>query len=186
MTAFSSRPQTAFGVALCGLVIANVWLGWTSWSQWEQAQAAWAQERHLERLAQKIEVLRDRPVQIEEGLRTSDALARLVETSARQVGLNPEQIVRIDPGDPRRIEQTPYLEQRTNVELREIPLRKLVEFSMALEHSGMGMLVSSLSTRVPPGVDSAEILEELWNAQLLLTGRIYADNVPPSPPSPSR
>ena len=179
----TSSGNTAFWLAGWGLMFLNGWLAWTCWAQWDQAYASQTQLAHLERLASKIEALRKNPIQVEEGARTNDALAQLVETAARQVNLNPEQIVRIDPSESRRIEKTPYLEQRTSIELREIPLRKIVEFSLALEQSGKGIDVPTLSIRIPAGVEPTANKEELWNAQILLTCRNYEASIPTSPVS---
>ncbi|WP_010583126.1 hypothetical protein [Schlesneria paludicola] len=175
------NTHSAFWLALLGLVVTNAWVGWNCWILADQAQAAVRQLTHLKRLERQIEELREHPIQLEEGTRSSDALARLVETAAKQAKINPEQIVRIDPGDPRRIEKTSHLEQKTSVELREIPLRQLVEFSLALEETGAGMHLPSLSLRVPVGTDVQSNTEELWNAQIILTCYVYDGSITNSP-----
>lgn len=172
--------------AALGLILANGWIGWTCWIHREQAFAAQAQVQHLVVLAEKIESLRRNPVRVEQGARTGDALARIVESAARQAGLNPEQIVRIDPGEMRQLGDSPYLEQRTDVELREASLQKIVEFTLAVEGSGTSMDVPTLSLRVPSGPDSPAGTEELWNAQVLLTSRIYQPKIPASLPPHNR
>lgn len=182
----ASRGHTAFGLACFGLLLANGGLGWLCWTAWEQAFSAETQTVRLEQLTRQIDALRQNPIQVEEGARSRDALARLVEASALQAQLDSTQIVRIDPGESRRIEQTPYLEQRTNVEIRETTLQKIIEFALALEQAGHGLAVTSLSCRVPAGAETPARTEELWNAQLLLTSHIYEGNVPspPHPPTP--
>lgn len=173
-----------FALAALGLLVVDGWLGWVCWNQWDQARLADAQFVHLAGLADQIERLRRNPLQIEEGARSHEALARLVETAARQVNLSPEQIVQIDPSEPRRLEKTPYLEQRTSLELREVRLQQIVEFAMALEASGQGLDVPTLALRIPAAGDSPAN-EERWNAQLLLTCRIYDGSLPPSPSVPA-
>lgn len=175
------KRSSAFWLALGGLLIAISWISWNCWILANQSTAATSQLRHLKRLERHIEKLREHPIQLEEGTRSSDALARLVEAAAKQAKINPEQIVRIDPGDPRRIEKTSHLEQKTTVEIREIPLRQLVEFSLALEVSGAGMHLPSLSLRVPVGTDSQSNNEELWNAQIILTCYVYDGSITNSP-----
>lgn len=175
----SKQGNTLFVWACVGLLGADLWLGRATWQHWEQSQAAESQIAELERTARQILELRDRPIKVETDLRTSDALARLVEEGAKQVGLKSEQIVQIDPGDPRRVAETEYLEQRTEVELREATLRQIVEFTIALEKTGKSLTVPQLSLRVPPGQETATGPQELWNAQLLLTSRIYEPKIPP-------
>ena len=116
-------------------------MGWTCWSQYEQAQLSQVQLATINHLAANIESLRQSPVRVDEGVQSSDALAVIVETSAKQVGLNPQQIVRIDPGEPRRIGESPYLEQKTDVEVRDASLRQIVEFILTLEDGGNGLSV---------------------------------------------
>lgn len=172
-----------FWIAAVGLLLANGWIGWTCRIQYDQAQRAQDQSLQLESLAEKIERLRQSPAKVEQGAHTGDALARIVETTAKEVGLNPAQIVRIDPGEPRRLADSPYLEQRTDVELREATLRNIVEFTIAVSGSETGMDVPILSLRVPTGTETPPNGEELWNAQFLLTSRIYEPKIPAASPS---
>lgn len=145
--------------------------------QLSQAIAAEAQVRQLKLVANQIESLRRAPVRVEQGVRTGEALARIIETSAKKAGLSPELIVRIDPGDVRQLGDSPFFEQRTDVELREAPLQKVIEFAIAVENAGTSMEVPNLSLRLPGGLEDTTLTDELWNAQLLLTSRIYQPKI---------
>ncbi len=183
MSSPRQRSLSPFWLAFLGLLLANGWIGWTCWIQSDQVRAAQLQVMQLEGVANRIEGLRQHPAKVEQGAQTGEALARIVETAAQTVGLNPEQIVRIDPGEPRRLAETPYLEQRTDVELREATLRKIVEFTIALGNTSDSMEVPILSLRVPSGTETPPGGEELWNAQFLLTSRIYEPKIPAASPS---
>lgn len=175
--------MSLFWFALLGLLLANGWIGWTTWIQRDQAQAAQAQAIHLAGLAEQIEQLRRSPTQVDAGARSSDALARIVEQAAQAAGLNLENIVRIDPGEPRRLADSPYLEQRTDVELREVSLARIVEFTIALGREETGLDVPTLALRLPGGLENPAQGEELWNAQILLTSRIYDPKIPGASPA---
>ncbi len=177
MTSPARSSKTPFFIAVLGLAALNGWFGWEYWARREQAQDAEAQLAAVSNLAQKIEKLKSAPLQVNEGAQSTSALAQLVESKVKSVNLKPEQIAHIVPGEPRRIGETPYLEQATDVELRQASLKSIVEFTIALGQSGPGIAVPSLSLRVPPGTENASG-EELWNAQLTLTSRIYAPKIP--------
>ena len=172
--------------ATLGLLLANVWTGWTCWIRQEQTVAAQAQVQRVATIAEKIKVLRRNPVRVEQAARTGDAIARIVESAAKQVNLNPDQIVRIDPGETRQLGDLPYVEQRTDVEVRESSLQRIIELAIAIEDAGVSMDVPMLSLRVPSGVENPNTTEELWNAQILLTSRIYQPKIPARLPESGR
>ena len=64
MKQVASNTNSAFWLAAVGLLLANGWIAWTCWTQWDQAQVAQTQLVHLERVAQKIETLRQKPLKI--------------------------------------------------------------------------------------------------------------------------
>ncbi len=172
--------RTLFLLLLLPLGLFDVWAGWNWHASREDAFAARGHWAASENLALKIEALRTSPVQVEEQVQSRADLARLVETAANEVGLERTRIVRIDPGDPRRLAESDYLEQGTDIELREVPLKQVVEFTIVLGNSGPGLGVSTLSLRVPPGADATPQNQELWNVQLLLTSRSYDPKIPPA------
>ncbi|MCA9077768.1 MAG: hypothetical protein KDA93_22265 [Planctomycetaceae bacterium] len=173
----SERSQKLWLVAVMSLTAFG---GWTAW-QWKQSRDelrfATEQWREVDTLARKIEELRDAPAKYEETLRTNEALAELVENSARLTKLPTDRIVQIAPSEPRRVGDSPYKEQLTELELREITLQQLVELTLAILQADPGVSVSTLSLRVPPGNREAaadEQTDEFWNVQLHLTSQFYA------------
>lgn len=173
----SERFQKLWLVAVMFLA---AFVGWAAW-QWQQSRDelgfATDQWREVEALAGKIEELRDAPARYEETLRSNEALAELVEDSARLTKLPTDRIVQISPSEPRRVGDSPYKEQLTELELREITLRQLVELTLAILQADPGVSVSTLSLRVPPGNREATAdgqADEFWNVQLHLTSQFYA------------
>lgn len=172
------RSQKTFVLAIVGLTALNSWFGWECLARREQALDAQTQVASVKDLARKIEGLRAAPVRVEEGARSDDAIGQLVESKVKSVNLRPDQIVHIIPGEPRRIADLPYVEQATAIELREAPLKQIVEFTIAIGSSGPGVTVPSLSLSIPPGSAETAMGEERWNAQLTLTSCIYAPKIP--------
>jgi hypothetical protein len=108
-------------------------------------------------------------------------LARLVESSAQEVGLPSDRIVHVAPAEPRRIGDSPYLEQSTAVELRAVTLRQLIEFSLCVSRKEPQISVPSLALRTPPGEANASQGHELCNVQLTLTAHVFAPKMSPPP-----
>jgi cell division septation protein DedD len=104
---------------------------------------------------------------------TSEApedIAILVSEQIRQVGLDPTQLVSVDPQPLARKERSNYATRATLVSIRNASLAQLVQFAVLVEGAKAGLKVSQLSiTRSPtqPG-------EELWNVRLTLTQQVLS------------
>lgn len=163
------------------LGVADAWAGWLWMRSREERGHARDQLAICQEVSREINSLRSAPIRFEEGARTSDALAQLVESSSQRVGLGSDRIVHISPGEPKRLGESPYQEQVTEVELREVTLKQLLQFALAVGNTGPGIHCGALTLRVPPGTEDSDSGTELWNAQVLLTTYIYAPKIPPSP-----
>lgn len=180
-----SEPPKQFAYLIllfaCALCLVDGWAGW----RWAACQGELAMAREdvsgCEELGQRIESLRGAPVKVEETARTGDALAKLVESAAQDAGLTSDRIVHVAPVEPRRIGDSPYLEQTTAVELRAVTLRQLIEFSLSLGHKEPRIKIPSVSFRTPPGDANTNIGPELWNVQLTLTAHVFAPKMPAPP-----
>jgi hypothetical protein len=168
-------------VAAGVLFVADGWAGW----QWANCQHALAIMR-LETadslaLYQKIDSLRQAPVKVEVSARTGDALAKLVESAAQEAGLPTDRIVHVAPAEPRRLGDSPYLEQITAVELRAVTLRQLAEFSLSVGKKDPQIAIPNLALRMPPGDANPNSGRELWNVQLTLTAHVFAPKITAPP-----
>lgn len=158
---------------LVGLALLTAW----SWSCLAASAAAsrLATEDLLEcrRLAQEIKRLGKSPQKASLEARSSTQLTKLVEESARSAQLSPQSVVAIDPQPARRMGETGYREQLTHVELREMTLRQLVTFLLALSDEGSGIEVASLRLRAPRDEKTVEN-NETWAAEVTLTQVVFA------------
>ena len=176
-----SRLTIAAALAVSSLVLFDGWALW-QWDSarqqldWEQAQLAAA-----DRLANSIRALRRSPEKLEPNARSADSLAKLVEGAAQQVGLGTDRIVHVAPSEPRRVGNTPYLEQMTAVELRNVTLKQMVDLTQAVSRNAPRLMVSTISVRMPPAESNSANRNELWNAELTLTGHLYEPKMPPPP-----
>lgn len=167
--------------AVLALIALDGWALWNWRTRREEAAEAAAQLAACQRMAARIERLRQAPQEVEEGLRSHESIARLVESAAGQSGLGAERIVHVAPGAPRPVPDSPYTEQATEVELREVTLPQLVELTQALRGAAPGVRVPSLALRTPPHDRSVELgagQPETWNAQLTLTSHVYVPKIP--------
>jgi hypothetical protein len=181
MTSSRSRVTLFTGLAMLGLALLDVWALW----QWTASRQQLAVEQHqlesANRLAQSIRELRRSPEKLDATARSADALAKLIESSAQQVGLGTERIVHIAPSEPRRIGNSAYLEQVTGVELREVSLKQLVDLTRAVGQTAPRLTIPSVAIRMPPGDLNTNGRPELWNIELTLTGHVYEPKMPASP-----
>lgn len=179
MNAASKNSVVVLLLAAGGLFVADVWAGW-QWASGQQALAVVRQEiADSVALGQMIDSLRQAPVKVEESARTGDSLAKLVESAAQEAGLPSDRIVHVAPAEPRRIGDSPYLEQTTAVELRAVTLRQLAQFSIALGKKEPRITIPNVALRMPPGETNPNI-QELWNVQLTLTAHVFAPKMPAS------
>jgi hypothetical protein len=175
------RLGTVTLLAACALLLTDAWLGWNWLDGCEELQLDRQQLASCDALSDKIARLRGAPAKVEETARTSAALAKLIESAAQQAGVATDRIVHVAPAEPRRIGDTPYLEQTTAVELRAITLRQLIELSLNISRSAPQLQIPSVAIRTPPGDPNSSSGPELWNVQLTLTAHVFAPKIRPSP-----
>ena len=172
------KKTVVFALAIGALLIADGWAGW-EWAC-SQQELAIVREQNFDSaaLGQRIASLRTGPLKVEETARTGDALARLVESAAQVAGLPNDRIVHVAPGEPRRVGDSPYLEQTTAVELRAVTLRQLVELTVATGKKEPRITIANVALRMPPGDVNSNPAHELWNVQLTLTAHVFAPKIP--------
>lgn len=127
-----------------------------------------------ELLAKKIAKLRQRKQRALLQTKPADELNRKIDTWAKQANIESTQIVRIQPREPRRVGDTHYLEQVTELELQETALPNLIQLCQLAEQNGEGLKLSSF--RISPSRISAieDEAKETWSAELALTYLIYS------------
>lgn len=180
----NDRPQQFVRLLLlgtCALILVDGWAGWRWTGRQEEFAMAREQASNCDDVGRQIDSLRGAPAKVEETARTGEALAKLVESAAQEAGLSNDRIVHVAPAEPRRIGDSPYLEQTTAVELRAVTLRQLIEFSLSLGRKEPRIKIPAVALRTPPGDINANNGRELWNVQLTLTAHVFAPKMPTPP-----
>jgi len=156
-------------------------LGWTAWN-WqisrEEALDARRNYQQAERIAAQIEQLRTAPEKFSTDVQSRETVLKLVEDSARATGLNPELILNINPSDPKPIPETPYQEQRTELQIRDVTLPQVLQFTLQILQADPGLQVPQFEFSVPAGSFGEESGEEKWDVDFTLTSRSYSSNMP--------
>jgi len=124
-------------------------------------------------LATRIKQLQAGPQRADLQSRSETELSRKIESAAEAVGLPRNYIVRIDPGEPRRVAESDYKDQSTEVEIRTVTLKQLVAFVDSIT-SDTGIQVNFVWLTSPAPQTSAVHSAEKWNVQLTLTNLIFA------------
>jgi hypothetical protein len=177
----ANRLTIAAALALSSLVFFDGWALWQWDSARQQLDGAEAELAAADRLANSIRTLRRSPEKLEPNARSADSLAKLVEGAAQQVGLGTDRIVHVAPSEPRRVGNTPYLEQTTAVELRNVTLKQMVDLTQAVSRNAPRLMVPTISVRMPPAESNSSDRNELWNVELTLTGHLYEPKMPAPP-----
>jgi len=136
------------------------------------AEDAAEQITACQELSKQIIALKKRPELVSASTRSSAQIAQAVEAGLLQAEISAERLVRIDPRAARRHEKSPFLEQPSHLELREVTMEQLVKFLLYLakEHR---LETTELRLLAPRTADAASG-PEFWNAELLLTNTIYS------------
>ena len=157
------------------LLLASLLAGvaWTGYDRLRATQHLRSDRQNLlqcQQVADKIRTLRHQKQRAQLKSKPTDELNRRLDAWAAEAGVEPARLVRIEPQEPRRVGDTNYLEQVTELELTGVPLAQIVKLAQLAESSETGLQLTSL--RMSPPRTVAE--EELWNAELALTYFIYA------------
>jgi hypothetical protein len=99
-------------------------------------------------------------------------LADLVEHAAATAGLPRDSIVRVDPEAIRRVGESDYREQATEIELGSVALDQVRQLIDGLSAHDSNLEVRTLRLRTPH--EEANDGAEKWLSELVLTQRIYA------------
>jgi len=164
-----------------GLVTIALASGWHYRQAVQSAASAAANYQQCQALAARIHSLRDRPTQATLVARTSGEWAGPIEAAAREAGLAPAQILRIEPQAPRRLADTDYEEQTAVVELEAATIPQVIRFLHAVTSPAQQLGARSLRLATPQRAATAESAE-LWTAEVTLNSFVFA----PKMPTPNR
>ncbi len=127
------------------------------------------------KLAAQITSLRTQPTMADTSQKAIEELAARVQLSAESVGINPDDIASIAPDQPTRLAESPYLEQATTVQLREVTLPQLVKLLCNLSDNRGGLRIKAIHLSIPP----QQVTGDLWSAEITVTSMIYSPMTSP-------
>lgn len=166
MTARERKLVSA--VAVAGLAGCLAWGGVRLVAGRDAATSAARALADCQRLARRIEAARG-------PAGSTDAGVRMIESAAKTAQLPDESVERIESGSPKRLGDTPFIEQPTAVELHDVELQQLFMFLHALaavEGPGArGVQLKEIQLTAPAGAAAGR---DVWSVQAMLTHRTYS------------
>ena len=165
-------PHFAWWMILYAVLIGTALWAYSTWSA-SQSEIDDAQNaiQECRQLASKITKLRGKPLRAASEAHSATELARVIEKSAQSAQLPATSLVQIDPQPARRIGTSPYSEQATHLEIRNVTLRQLIAFLRAIVEDQSGCEVAELRLRAPR--DEPATTPETWQAEITLSHLIY-------------
>ncbi|MDR1480177.1 MAG: hypothetical protein LBJ00_14675 [Planctomycetaceae bacterium] len=136
------------------------------------AYEAAGNSKACQELSRRIIELKKKPELISGSMSSTSQIAQSVEAAMVQADISSDKLVRIEPRSAKRFEKTPFLEQPSHLELRDLTMEQLIRFLHALSIQNH-LDTTDLRLHVPRSV-APETGPEIWNAELVLTNTIYS------------
>jgi hypothetical protein len=135
----------------------------------EAARGARADLDACYQAAAQIAAYRQRPALAAEHEQLLSETTGLIEQAARAATIPAERLVRIAPGGPERLGDSPYKEKPTHVTLKRIGLQQLVQMVHHLSGGERGLHAGSIRI----AASDPHNTEGLWDADLVVSYLIY-------------
>jgi hypothetical protein len=171
----STLLVSVVALSLVAACASSVWYRWTM-----ENRLATERENLLacQTAARQILDLRQQKQRALLKTKPSEELNRKIAAWAQEAGIEAKGIARIEPQEARRVGDSQYLEQVTELEVLSAPLASVIRLAQLAEQSEDSPKLTDL--RLSPPRITAEDQAEVWNAEVALTYLIY------SPKSSSR
>lgn len=157
------------GLVFGTLLLLNGW-AWMAFSDARDASIRASENTFkCEDFIQSIHTLQARPSLAQTETIQSAELVRHIEQAVAKVQLPPQALIRVTPDTAQRIGDTPYMEKRTEVQLKDISLSQLVFFLHSLTQES-GLRSTAIRISAPRNADS----QNKWIADLTLSYWIYS------------
>jgi hypothetical protein len=154
-----------------GLSIAAFWLYGELGRAHREAVEAATSANTCQEFSSRIIELKKKPELISGKMSSTAQIAQAVETAMQEAEIPAEKLVRIEPRSAVRFEKTPFLQQPSHLELREVTLAQLIRFLHILSTRNR-LETTDLRIHAPRSAAS-ESGPERWNAELVLTNTLY-------------
>lgn len=170
----SQRNQILMAASVVALTLLMAW-GYAQFTASRSEAIASAEDLEIcRRLAHELQALKAKPLRAALEARSSTEVAGRIEAAAKTANLPISSVIQIDPQSPRRVGNTPYKEQPTHVELRDVTLKQLLVFVHTLASDELKLDLAEVRLSAPRDEPSAAPTEERWMAELALTHLIFA------------
>jgi hypothetical protein len=173
MKSVFAYPGSIIGVLLLGLLCLVIASTWQLEARRTRAQSAAADLAECHRLAAHIARLRAQPHQAGLTERSARELAQQIEQAAQQAGVAPADVIRINPRGARRISNSVYKQQSTDVAINSVTMKELITFLSALTSKSKGLQISSLRL-LAEAEPALQADSEEWDAEVTLTFLIFS------------
>ncbi len=169
-----SRRQVVRLVAWAGLIVVSGLVVW-SWIRSESIAADEAARLvECESFASKIAILRQRQASALLESKPSSELNRLIDGWRTQASIPAENLLKIEPRQPRRVRDTQYLDQSTELGFSDVTLGQVAEFARRAQLESSGLKLTSIRVTAPRRMTELDASTELWDVEMALTYFIYA------------
>ncbi|MDR3198689.1 MAG: hypothetical protein LBU34_12550 [Planctomycetaceae bacterium] len=157
---------------LTGLLILVFFLYGELGRSHRSALEAASNAKTCQELSKRIIELKKKPELISGNMSSTAQIAQSVESAMVQAEIPAGKLVRVEPRSAKRFEKTPFLEQPSHLEFREVTMEQLIRFLHTLSTQNR---LETMDLRLhAPRSSASETGPEIWNAELVLTNTIYS------------
>lgn len=156
---------------LIGLAIPAFWLYGELGRAYRGARETAAGAKMCREFSSRIIELKKRPERIAGKMSSTAQIAQSVEAAMLDAEIPAANLVRIEPRSAIRFEKTPFLQQPSHLELRDVTMQQLIRFLYALSTKNR-LEATDLRLHAPHA--APESGPEIWNVELVLTNTIYS------------
>jgi len=157
---------------LVGFAILAFWLHGELGRAHRGALEAAVSAKTCQDFSRRIVDLKKKPELVSGSMSSTAQIAQSVEAAMQDAEIPAVKLVRIEPRSAIRFEKTPFLQQPSHLELREVTLEQLIRFLYVLSFKSR-LEATDLRVHAPRSV-AVESGPEHWNAELVLTNIIYS------------
>ncbi len=141
-----------------------------AWSVQSEYLAARATFVHCQTLATDWERLASRPAQIAASAAETSDLTSWIEERCQSISLEPKTLISINPEQPRRVRNEPYLIQEVQLRLEQLTMNDIVRLLQSLETAESQWVATKLVLTPAEGSDKLE----KWRIEAVLTKLVFA------------
>jgi hypothetical protein len=166
-------PQNRLPILLtvCLLILALFLLGELGRAQ-RNAIDATKSAKACQEFSRRIVDLKKLPELVSGSMSSTAQIAQSVEAAMVESAITADKLVRIEPRSATRFEKTPFLEQPSHLELRDVTMEQLVRFLHTLQTQNR---LETRDLRLHSSrTQTIENGPEIWSAELVLTNTIYS------------